>query len=146
MVEVKTQILIDRPIEKVAEYASNPDNTPLWYENINTVQWKTQKPITPGSQIAFNAQFLGRQLAYTYEIAEFIPGKKLVMQTANGPFPMQTTYEWESVNQNTTRMILINKGIPAGFSKIIAPFMSMAMKMANKKDLKRLKNLLESSK
>lgn len=143
MVDVLTEINIRRPIEIVSEFAANPDNTPEWYVNINSAEWQTQKPITIGSLIAFKAQFLGRQLAYVYEIVEFIPGQKLVMRTANGPFPMETTYTWETINDNLTRMTLRNKGNPNGFSKLLTPFISTMMKRANKKDLIKLKEKLE---
>jgi uncharacterized membrane protein len=145
MVDVLTEITIDRPLETVAEYAANPENAPEWYENIKSADWITPKPLAVGSKIAFKAQFLGRALAYTYEIKEFVPGQKLVMQTAEGPFPMETTYTWDSVTTGKTRMTLRNSGKPSGFSKLFAPMMATMMKKANNKDLKKIKKILESS-
>jgi uncharacterized membrane protein len=143
LVDVITEVKIRCSHEKVSEYAANPDNAPKWYVNIHSAEWQTQKPMTIGSRIAFKAQFLGRELAYVYEIVEFIPGQKLVMRTANGPFPMETTYTWDMIDDNLTRMTLRNKGNPTGFSKLIAPFMATMMTMANKKDLKKIKEILE---
>ncbi|WHY03094.1 SRPBCC family protein [Neobacillus sp. DY30] len=143
MVDVVTEILINRPISQVSTYASNPDHAPEWYVNIHSAEWRSPKSLAIGSQIAFKAKFLGRELAYVYKIVEFVPGKKLVMKTAQGPFPMKTIYTWHAVNDNQTRMILRNKGIPTGFSKIISPFMSFMMKKANMKDLKKIKEILE---
>jgi hypothetical protein len=68
----------------------------------------------------------------------------MVMRTAEGPFPMETTYTWSSVNSSATRMTLRNRGEPAGFSRLLAPFMAAAMRRANRKDLQRLKLRLES--
>ena len=145
IVDVTTEIAIAAKPERVAEFACNPDNAPLWYVNINSVVWKTPPPLKIGSQIAFTAQFLGRRLSYMYEIAEWIPGEKLVMKTADGPFPMETTYTWHPVNKHGTLMKLRNRGNQLGFSKWFAPFMSLMMKKANKKDLLHLKTLLEHS-
>ncbi len=141
-VDVLTEIAIDRPHEQVAAFAGDPSRAPEWYVNIRSVEWKTDPPLRVGSQIAFVAHFLGRRLAYTYEIIEHAPGRRLVMRTAQGPFPMETTYTWEATGSGT-RMTLRNRGEPSGFSRLFAPLMATAMRRANRKDLARLKLLLE---
>src|SRR6266571_3927656 len=143
-VDIQTEIDIDRPRSEVAEYASNPDNATIWYENIKAIEWKSPKPLAVGSRIAFVAQFLGRRLAYTYEVKELIPGEQFVMRTAEGPFPMETTYSWQDTASGGTKMTLRNRGEPAGFSRLAAPLMTIAMRRANRKDLNRLKRLLEA--
>lgn len=143
MVDVQTEIIINCPRAKVSEYAANPDNAPEWYANIQSAQWQTPKPLAIGSKIAFKAQFLGRELAYVYQVVEYTPDKSFVMKTANGPFPMETTYTWETVEGNSTRMTLRNRGEPTGFSALFAPFMSFLMRRANRKDLNSIKKLLE---
>ncbi len=144
MIDVTTEIIIKAPANKVAEYASNPDNAPEWYKNIKSVEWETPRPLSIGSRIAFKAKFLGKELAYIYEITRFIPGKILVMKTSEGPFPMETTYNWESIDEKTCRMLLRNAGNPSGFSKLFSPFMKSAMRKANKKDLQLLKSITEN--
>lgn len=138
MVNVLTEIEIICPHDKVAEFASNPDNGPEWYENIKTVEWKSEKPLRVGSKVAFTAHFLGKKLAYTYEFVELVTNEKLVMRTAEGLFPMETTYTWEKIKENITLMTLRNKGNPTGFSKLFAPLMATMMRKANNKDLKKV--------
>jgi hypothetical protein len=143
MVDALTEIEIDRPRDEVAAFACDPDNATAWYKNIEAVEWETAKPLQVGSRIAFVARFLGRRLAYTYEVTEHEAGRRFVMATAHGPFPMETTYEWSDSATGGTRMTLRNRGEPAGFSKIAAPFMATAMRRANRKDLRQIKHLLE---
>ena len=143
-VDVLTQIIIGRSRSDVAAFAANPDNAPLWYENIKAVEWKTEPPLRVSSRIAFIAQFLGRRLSYTYEVVDYVAGERLVMRTAEGPFPMETTYTWQSTREGGTRMTLRNRGTPTGFSRLVAPFMAAAMRKANRKDLRRLHALMES--
>jgi hypothetical protein len=144
MVDVTTSILISKAREAVAAYAADPARAPEWYVNIKRVEWKTPPPVRVGSRVAFVAHFLGRTLEYTYEIAELVPGRRLRMHTAEGPFPMETTYEWDSVGDHLTRMTLRNRGRPRGFSRLLTPFIVMAMRRANNKDLRRLKQVLET--
>jgi uncharacterized membrane protein len=142
-IDVSSEIAISRPRAEVAAYAADPDNATAWYANIVSVEWNTLKPAAVGSRLAFVARFLGRRLAYTYEIKEHIAGERFVMATSEGPFPMETTYEWEDTADGGTRMRLRNRGNPSGFPRVLAPLMSTAVARANRKDLTRLKQVLE---
>src|SRR6187401_1821087 len=143
-VDITTEITIARPRAEVAAYATDPSNAPAWYQNIESVEWKTDPPARLGSQVAFVAKFLGRRLEYTYKFVELEPGSRLVMRTADGPFPMETTYEWRDGDDGATHMTLRNRGEPAGFAKVMAPLMAPAMRRANRKDLAALKRILEA--
>ncbi len=148
-VDVVTEIVIARPVVEVSAYAADPSKAPDWYVNIDSVEWKTPPPAEVGSLVEFVARFLGRTLRYTYELVELVPGRRLVMRTHQGPFPMETTYTWEpaanaSSPDESTRMTLRNRGEPAGFSKLMVPIMKPAMRRANRKDLAALKAILET--
>jgi hypothetical protein len=142
-VDVVCEIEIARPRAEVADYAADPDNATEWYENIKAVEWESPRPLAVGSRLGFVARFLGRRLAYTYEVAEWVPGERFVMGTAQGPFPMETTYTWADAGPGVTRMTLRNRGEPAGFARLTAPMVAAAMRRANRKDLERLKQILE---
>lgn len=143
-VDVLSETLIDRPRDAVADYAGDPTNAPEWYANISSVDWQTPPPVALGSRMSFVAHFLGRRLAYTYEVVELVPRERLVMRTSEGPFPMETTYTWADEGADGTRMTLRNRGEPSGFASAGASLMAKAMKRANAKDLARLKQILEA--
>ncbi len=143
-VDVQTEIIINCPRDVVANYASDPNNAPKWYINIKSVEGKTEGPLRVGSRMTFVAQFLGKRLEYTYEVTELLPGSRFQMKTAEGPFPMETTYEWKEIDNSTTLMTLRNRGKPTGFSVLLSPFISVAMQRANRKDLALIKRILES--
>ena len=142
-VDVVTEVEIRRPREEVSAFAADPANATAWYKNIKEVEWETAPPVVVGSRVRFRAQFLGRTLDYTYEVQEFEPGRRFVMSTAQGPFPMETTYTWEDTSDGATRMTLRNRGAPSGFAAVTAPVMTRAMRRANEADLRRLRALLE---
>ncbi len=143
MVNVQADIFINVPREDVAGYAANPDNTPSWYENITSATWLTAPPLAEGSRLAFGAKFLGRTLKYTYHVIKYDAGIVLVMRTSQGPFPMQTTYLWAD-EAGGTRMTLRNVGEPSGFGILAGAAMAPMMRRAMRKDLAKLKSLLET--
>lgn len=143
-VDVLTDITIDRSRELVAAYAADPAHAPAWYARIHSVTWETEPPLRAGSRMTFVAHFLGNRLIYTYEVVDYEPAKRLVMRTAQGPFPMETTYTWADTPEGGTRMTLRNRGEPSGFGKLAAPLLEAAIRRANRGDLARLKELLET--
>src|SRR6478752_416834 len=142
-VDVETSIEIDVARDEVAAFASDPENAPRWYVNISSVVLQTPPPVTVGSRMAFVAHFLGRRITYTYEVRELVDSERFVMSTAEGLFPMKTTYTWADTPGGGTRMTLRNQGEPSGFGQLTALVMTGAMRRANRKDLEALKALLE---
>ena len=143
-VDVRVEAVIHAPLADVAAYASDSSRAPEWYANISSVEWETPPPAQVGSRVAFVARFLGRRIAYTYEIAELVPGERTVMRTAQGPFPMETTYTWEAVAGGTL-MTLHNTWSPNGFGLLTAPVVSRAMRRTTAKDLAALKAIMEDA-
>ena len=142
-VDVLTSAVIAAPPEVVAAYAADPANAPAWYANIDAAELLTPPPFGVGARVAFRARFLGRSLSYTYEVTAYEPGTLLVMRTADGPFPMETTYTWATHPDGTT-MTLRNRGEPAGFARAGSAVLAAAMRRANTKDLAALGAITEA--
>jgi hypothetical protein len=142
-IDVNTEITIARPRPEVAEYACEPDNATEWYANIESAEWRTPRPLAVGSRFAFVARFMGRRLEYVYEVKELVPDERLVMATSDGPLDMETTYSWSDTAGGGTLMRLRNRGGPSGAAGLLSPLMAAAARRANRKDLERLKQVLE---
>jgi uncharacterized membrane protein len=143
-VDVLTEITIARPPSEVAAYAADPGNAPEWYENIESVTWRTEPPLRVGSEMTFAARFMRRRLSYVYRVVEYEPETRLRMSTIDGPFPMETTYTWSPEGRNETRMTLRNRGGATGIMGLLAPLETIAVRRATNKDLRRLRAILES--
>ncbi len=142
-VDVASEITIKRPPGVVSAYVCDPDNAAIWHGNITSAAWRSGLVVRVGSRVGFVAEFLGQRLDYTYELAEFIPGEKLMMRSIEGPFPLETTYTFEETRDGHTKITLRNHGEPSGVTKMMAPMISAAMRSANEKDLAALKEILE---
>jgi uncharacterized membrane protein len=145
MVDVSTEIIINLPKEKVAEFASDPANAPSWCTHIKSVEWNNETPLRAGTKLIFNERIMRRRHQQVYELVEVIPGQKMIMKTRSNGMRMETIVAWQAINENTTCMTLRNRGIPLAFSKTIAPFLKMAIKKASRRNLKQLKRMLEYS-
>ena len=142
-VRVTSAIVIDRPRSEVAAFATDPSRAREWYSDVRDVRWN-RKPVAVGSRLAFVAAFLGREADYVYEVTEIVPDERFVMSRAEGPFPMETAYAWEDTSGGGTRMTMQNSGHPSGLALLLVPFLRSAMRRAGRKDLHRLKSILES--
>lgn len=142
MVDVRASIVIRRSRGVIAAFTSEPLNAPRWYTRIRSAVLDTPPPFAPGSRATFRARFLGRDLEYTYECTVLRVGRELVMGTTEGPFPMETSYRWEDV-EDGTRMTIRNRGNPTGFSRLASPIIAYAMRRAMQQDLENLKLILE---
>lgn len=134
--DVLSAIEIDRPRSEVADYVSNPENATAWYENIKKVEWKSPKPLSAGSEIAFEADFMDKSLEYTYQVTEYVPGESLVMSSTSGPFPMETSYRFSDTPAGGTKVELRNAAHD--------PDMASTIQIETRKDLARLKSILEN--
>jgi hypothetical protein len=105
-VDVATTIEIKRPRGVVSAFAADSSNVPACYANVKPVEWRTNARTEVGAKTACVAHFFGRRLEHTYEITEFVPGTRLVMSTGEGPFPMETIYEWDDTPDGSARMSL----------------------------------------
>ena len=141
--DVGSETVVHRPVDEVAAYAADPTNAPDWYGHIESVEWQTEPVVRVGARAAYLATFLGKRLAYTYEILEYEPGTRLVMRTTESPFPMETAYTWEPVDGGT-RMTLRIQADPSGFSKLVTPFIVGNARRAIADDLESLRTLLEA--
>ena len=143
-VNVQVEVVINRARGDVARYAMDPSNDPIWISGIVEAKTLTEPPMSPGTQVERLARFLGQRIEYVLEVVEYDPESLLVMKSVKGPFPMEVFYRFRETPGGTLAQIQV-KGDASGFySKIAGPLMSRAVKRNITKDLKKLKQLLES--
>lgn len=142
-IDVKTEVVIDRPKKEVASFAMNPDNDPVWIGGIIEARSLTAPPIGKGAQVQRVATFLGKRIEYVNEVTEFDPAGLLVMRSVKGPFPMTIRYEFNDAPQGTVARIEI-QGESGGFYRLAGPVLSRTIKRSVTNDLETLKDLLES--
>ena len=146
-INVRAELLINKPKDQVAAYATNPHNDPLWVSGIVESKMLTDPPLALGSRVERVASFMGKRIQYILEVVEWEPGSRMGMHSIKGPFPMDVTYEFEEapsemVELGTLARIRV-KGEASGFFKLASPLLAQAVKRSIGKDLKNLKEIME---
>jgi carbon monoxide dehydrogenase subunit G len=142
--DVTVSAEIDRPTREVAEFAMNPENEPRWIGGIKSARLLTPPPVGVGTQVERVAAFLGKRFSYVLQAEEYEPGRKVVMTTVRGPFPMRVTYSFDAVGDGT-RVTNRVQGDTGGFYRLAGPLMKQAVKRSLTRDLATLKRLLEGA-
>ena len=141
---VEEEIEIAKPCAEVAEFAGNPSTAPEWCDHVVAVRWRTEPPVRVGARVTFVVRVLGQRFVYPAEVAQFVPGERLVMRTALGPVPIETTYVWRPLTPDSTRMTVRKQARPRGLVRLVVPVLAAAMPWLMYEDLAQLKRLLES--
>jgi hypothetical protein len=143
MTDVTVETTIARPREDVARFSSDPANDTAWIGALTEAKLLTEPPVGLGSRVERVASFLGRRIEYVNEIVELEPGRRLAMRSVKAPFPMTVVYEWEDAGAGT-RMRIRAGGDAGGFYRVAGPLLSRAVRRGIERDLRKLKELLES--
>ena len=144
-VNVQVEVVINRSRNDVASYAMEPSNDPIWISGIVESKALTEPPLGSGTQVERVAKFLGKRIEYVLEVVEYDPESLLVMKSVKGPFPMEVSYRFQDTPGGTLARINVQGEAGGFYTKIAGPVMSRAVKRSITKDLKMLKQLLESN-
>ena len=148
-INVKAELLINKPKDEVAAYATDPVNDPVWISGMVESKMLTDPPLAQGSQVERVASFLGRRIQYILEVVDWEPGSRMGMHSIKGPFPMDVTYEFEEAPSEMVELGTLAKisvrGEASGFFKLASPLLAQAVKRSIGKDLKNLKEIMETA-
>src|SRR5215210_123768 len=127
--DVQVQTDIAGPRERVAAYLFDWRNDTSWIGGISEAQRVDDGEFGVGSRVARVSRFLGKRIEYVNEVVELEPGRRLVMRSVKGPFPMRVTYELEDAAAGTL-VRLRNQGGPSRVFGLVWPLLSRAVRRA----------------
>ena len=142
-IDVRAEMIINKPREDVAAFATDPNNDTSWISGIKEARMLTEPPLAQGSQVERVASFMGKRIHYVLEVVELAPQSLMAMRSVKGPFPMEVSYQFEDAGEATVARIHV-KGEASGFFKIASPILAQGVKRNITKDLKMLKHRLEA--
>jgi len=142
--DVQVQTTIARPREAVADYLFDWRNDTTWIGGISEARRADGGGFGVGARVTRVARFLGKRIEYVNEVVELEPGRRLVMRSVQGPFPMRVTYEVDDAAGDGAHVRLRNQGDASRAYRFAGPLLARAVRRATQRDLDRLKRILES--
>ena len=132
---------IDRPVDEVFAFLTEPSNLPRWQMSLIAVRPHRRGPLRPGVEVTETRQFLGRTMETTWVCTELHPSRRSVIESDEGPVPFRGIWELEASGGVTFfTWTLETGGLAARLASALAARLAREELAA---DSLRLKRLLE---
>ncbi len=143
MVKVELSKIVNRPVEEVFSFVTDPANNPRWQEGLVESRMTSSGPMGVGTQMTDVRKFLGRDMNSKLEVTAFEPNKKFVEKVVSGPLPFEISMTFEP-SGNGTKINVLAQGEPGGFFKLAEGMVQKQLQSQLEGDAERLKRALES--
>jgi uncharacterized protein YndB with AHSA1/START domain len=142
-VNFETSVRIQRPIEEVFDYLSDPDNFPHWNSAVRDVRATSASTKAVGSTYSMERELPSGSAANELEIMALERPRQFAIRTTSGPTPFHYRYHLRSDNGET--IVALDAEVqlegPAAF---VAPLARRAVKRGVDDNFATLKTILES--
>lgn len=143
-VRVEDSVEIDRPVEEVFTYVTNPENFPQWASPVVEVREWSPGPVAVGDRFTLLLKFLGRRFESPCEVVSVEPGRRYAFRSTGGPIPFTFSYTLLDASTAGTEFTHTGEGEPGAFFGLVGPLLDRALKRQFRHDLETLKDLLEA--
>jgi carbon monoxide dehydrogenase subunit G len=142
MAKLEISTVINRPVEEVFAFLSNPENDPKWRSGIE-VKKTSEGPIGVGATYRTVVTALGRRIEGEIEFTEYESNWRCATKTKSGPIPVESQWTFERV-EGGTRVDVTLVAEPGGFFKLAEPLLVSILKRQFEADSANLKDLMEA--
>ena len=146
MIRVEASVEINRPVEEVFSYTSNPENFPQWAATVREVRQDAPggDPLREGERFTATQQALGRRFEAPFEVIDYEPNRRYAHRgTEEHPVPVTMDFTYEPVSSEVTRFTPRIEAEPGGFFGLVGPVLEGVIRHQMRTNLVTLKDLLE---
>jgi uncharacterized protein YndB with AHSA1/START domain len=143
MLRAEESVVVQRPIDEVFAYFTDPATLPEWQASALEAQLEGEGPMRAGSRAVETRKFLGRRMESTMEVLEYEPPRRFTIKTSAGPVPFQVTSDLSEEDGGTLVRSVV-EGEPGGFFRLAEPLVVRAVERELRNNLATLKDVLEA--
>ncbi len=139
---------IERPVQDVWAFVSNPSNEPRWHTDIVDIKsagdpaGHSPESWAVGATWLVTVQFMGRR-QYEVEITAVEPMRRIEITTKTGPMKPIASYEFQGADGHTRFTRRVDMPL-SGPMRLLAPLMRGDLRKRNARFVQNLKELLET--
>jgi hypothetical protein len=147
LISVESSAVIERSVQDVWAFVSDPRNEPKWHTDILKIKSDADTSGGSGSTWVLGStwivsvQFMGRR-EYLVQITGLEPNRRLEITTKTGPMRPIATYLFEPADGGTRFTRHVDIPLQGPF-RIMKPLMGRGARKRNARFVQNLKNLLE---
>ena len=142
MIRFETSVRIERPVDEVFAYVSDPENFPRWNSAVQTVRKTSSGGDPVGSTYAMTRQLPGGQAENELEITAHERPQAFAIRTLSGPTPFIYRYAFSPTDGGTLLELDAEVELP-GAAALVGPLARRAVKRGVDDNFTRLKHALE---
>jgi len=142
LVKFEESVVIERPLEQVFAFVSDPRNDTEWAEEIVEVRQTSEGALGVGASFVQVARFLGRRLEVPFEVTEYEPNQKVAITPTRGPVRLAARRSVEPVGAGS-RVTIEAWGQSGFFFNLLEPVVALVARRRLRIALARLKHVLE---
>jgi uncharacterized protein YndB with AHSA1/START domain len=144
MVRIQDSTTIDRPVEEVWRFVSDPSNDPKWYQGTMEVRQISEGPIAVGTTFEAVIQFRGRSLVAGARCIILNPNKEVTWEFTSGLMKRSTdSWRMEPMDEKSTRLTRVFDMRVNGFWRMIQPIFARGTKRAHEAEISKVKRIVE---
>jgi uncharacterized protein YndB with AHSA1/START domain len=144
VISFETSVRVERPIEEVFEFVSNPLLFPLWNSAVQTVRGTSGENGGPGATYSMQRQLPTGQVENELEVLSREHPTKFGIRTTSGPTPFLYSYRFAPVDADT--VVHLDASVElSGVSTVLGPLAARGVRRGVDANLAALKRTLEQS-
>ncbi len=143
MIKLDFSDRIKAPVERVFEYATDPDTAAEWQDGVIESRKDPAGQTHAGTTMWTVRVLMGQRLESMAEVTEYVPNQKYAIKSTGGPmqFQMRQTF---APDGDGTRVETHMEMEPGGAMQVAEPVVAQNLREQMKNNTKKLKDILES--
>lgn len=141
MIQVDVSIHLNRPVDQVFAFLTDPSKLPTWQSNLIAIEQLTEGPMRVGTRIREVRRLGRRPTEHQVEVVVFEPNERLALQVMTGPHVM-VSYSFEAEDGGTRlRYQFVMR--TNGMMRLLEPLIVRSLRKQSTSDFETLKGILE---